>query len=523
MRIINKVSILTTLILLFNTSILFALEPMKVKKSIKANENILIPLELETEEYIRGEYKLSSNISSMYILDKNKKIIRNLYAKKRLQDRVIFISDKKGTYYLKATALNKDVKLTFSIQTVVKKEEQLTSKPIQFLSPTLSKLKSKNDINLFWEKMKKEGTPLIEKKDTDNYIVTYLFEGAKNSVKIHGTKESKLASMKRLKNSELWYKSYILPKGSRFSYRFAPDIPLVPGNRFDKKIAMLAKIQGDPYNKYPMEYSKNFDIYNKVSTFILPNQQYEDYTLDTPTKIGTISNYTFKSKLLKNERAIDVYLPKGFDKHKNYPVLFLFDGKDYQSRLNTPKILDNLIESKKIPATITVFVDNINMQFRSKELPCNEDFANFMDKELLPWFKQKIYKNIKPKWSILSGSSYGGLASTFIAYKNSHSFKKVLSLSGSFWWKPKGTNESEWIIKEFAKSNKKDIEFFFYAGIYEKGREGIELLLSNRHLRDILISKGYKNTYKEYNGTHDSFSWQVVLADGLIELLKTYK
>ena len=523
MKSIFNRKVLTVFLLLLSCLDLFAIEPMTIKKNIKANDSVMIPLKLEAEEYIRGEYSLSTDIKSIYILDENKQIIRNLYANKKLEDRVLFIFDKKGTYYLKVTTLSKNVNFRFIIQNVVKKEEQVSSTAVNYLSPTLSKLNNKKDIEEFWEKMKKEGTPLIEKKDENNYIVTYFFEGAKNNVKIRGTSESSLATMNRLKKSDLWYKSYILPKGSRFSYRFAPDIPKVPGSVFDKKIAMLATAQADPYNKHPMEYSKNFDIYNKVSTFILPGQQYTDYSLYTPREKGTVTKYQLKSKILKNQRAIDLYTPKGFDKNKSYPIVFLFDGKDYQSRTNTPKILDNLIELKKIPATIVVFIDNINLKTRSLELPANEHFADFMEKELLPWFKKNITTNVDPKWSILSGSSYGGLASTFIAFKKPQSFKKVLSLSGSFWWKPKGVNESEWLTKEFAKSEKKDIELILYVGIYEKGRNGMDLLLSNRHLRDILVAKNYKNKYKEFNGTHDSFSWQVTLADGLIELLKDYK
>ena len=518
----NPIALIAFLLCL-STSYLFALEPMKVKTEIKAKESVLIPLNLDAQEYIRGGYKLSTDIKTMYILDEKKKIIRDLYAQNKRQDRIVLIFDKKGTYYIKATASNKDAKLMINIQTVVKKEEQISSNSDKLLSPTLAKLKSKNDIDKFWQKMKKEGTPLIEKKDENNYIVTYLFRGAKKGVKIHGTPESNLASMKRLRQSEIWYKSYILPKGSRFSYRFAADIPNVPGSLFEKKIAMLAKVQADPYNKYPMEYSKDFDMYNKVSTFSLPEQQYKDYSLNTPKEKGIIENYHFKSKILKNQRAIDVYKPKDFDKNKHYPILFLFDGKDYQSKINTPKILDNLIEAKKIPAVVAIFIDNINLKIRSKELPCNEYFANFMADELLPWVKQNITKNITPKWSILSGSSYGGLASTYVAYKKPNSFAKSLSISGSYWWKPKREKESEWLIKELAKSDKKDMETILYTGIYEKGREGMELLASNRHLRDVLVAKDYKNTYKEFNGTHDSFSWQVVLADGLIELLKNYK
>ncbi len=45
------------------------------------------------------------------------------------------------------------------------------------------------------------------------------------------------------------------------------------------------------------------------------------------------------------------------------------------------------------------------------------------------------------------------------------------------------------------------------------------VLLSNRHLRDVLDAKGYSFSYHEYNGPHDSLIWRGTFGDALISLI----
>ncbi len=44
-------------------------------------------------------------------------------------------------------------------------------------------------------------------------------------------------------------------------------------------------------------------------------------------------------------------------------------------------------------------------------------------------------------------------------------------------------------------------------------------LESNRHMRDVLLAKGYEVHYQEFIGGHDYLSWRGLLADGLIALI----
>ena len=48
--------------------------------------------------------------------------------------------------------------------------------------------------------------------------------------------------------------------------------------------------------------------------------------------------------------------------------------------------------------------------------------------------------------------------------------------------------------------------------------DGGSILVTNRHLRDVLRAKGYEVFYQEFQGAHDYLSWRGTIADGLILL-----
>ncbi len=44
----------------------------------------------------------------------------------------------------------------------------------------------------------------------------------------------------------------------------------------------------------------------------------------------------------------------------------------------------------------------------------------------------------------------------------------------------------------------------------------------HRHLRDVLAAREYPQTYTEYNGGHDNVCWRGLLADGLVDLTRSW-
>jgi enterochelin esterase family protein len=69
------------------------------------------------------------------------------------------------------------------------------------------------------------------------------------------------------------------------------------------------------------------------------------------------------------------------------------------------------------------------------------------------------------------------------------------------------------------------LRFYVDAGSFEADMNGagFSILEPSRHMRDLLLAKGYEVHYHEFVGGHDYLSWRGTLADGLIALLGASK
>ncbi len=229
----------------------------------------------------------------------------------------------------------------------------------------------------------------------------------------------------------------------------------------------------------------------------------------------------YTSQALANQRQLTLYTPPGYDPEgQRYPLLVLFDEDHYARDVPTPTILDNLIAAGRIRPTLAVIVGNVDASSRGRELPCNEAFADMLAHELLPWLQQRYALSEEPADRVLSGSSYGGLASGCIAYRYPERFGKVLSLSGSFWWGP-DEQQPQWLVRQFAAGERLPLVFFLSSGLLEEP-EADGILGSNRSLRAALQGKGYPLHYREFPGGHDYAAWSLELAEGLQALLPAH-
>lgn len=404
-----------------------------------------------------------------------------------------------------------------------------TYQPLQIVyqqnieSPRLQQLaeeiNSGNSTESFWREMKINGTPLIENYDDKHRRVTFIWREAKANAYILGSPNGDHDPMARLGKSDVWYRSYIVPIDTIMQYQIAPDIPKIETtDKREQRRAIIMTAQSDPYNPHQVsEIGK--DIFNSYSLLALTNNRVCDFPeLFNRNLMGSLTLSLFNSEILRNTREIAVYSPPM--KMDKPALLVLFDGQTYRKNYAVDRLLDKLISEGKIPPMYVVMIDSINSQQRAQELPPNDDFPRFLDTELLPWLAQQGIQ-VAPERTIISGSSYGGLASTWNAMKLPHRFGNVLSMSGSYWWAPKD-EQPEWLIREFASTNKLPIKFFLEAGLFESQKENEGILYNNRHFNTVLKEKGYEVQQLELSSGHDYVSWCETLYKGTVALTETW-
>ena len=436
--------------------------------------------------------------------------------------------DSKGKYTLK-------VERTQSLDDRLKP----APKTDKHVSPTIESLRKQlargeKNTDAFWKERARSATPLVEpvEGNKERALVTFLWRGtpATRNVAVLGSFGQRPiadSTMTRLEGSDVWYLTLDLPSGARFAYSLSPNDPLTTeGPRARHRAASL---QGDPLNPNRWRCAAEASRYECQSMVELPGAPSQPWIVkNAANPAGTIEKHRIKSELLKNERNLSVYTPPGY-RAGGPPaaLLVVFDEGAYLNAVPTPVILDNLIAAGKIPPTIAVLIANPSQAARSSELPPNPAFADFLARELLPFVRSRYSVTTDPRQTVVAGSSFGGLAATYAGLRYPEIFGNVLCQSGSFWWAPDhtrggdATTETGWLAKEFIKSPKLPLKFWMDAGVFEVDSNGSggAILEPSRHMRDVLLAKGYEVHYRQFAAGHDYLNWRGTLADGLLVLI----
>ncbi|WP_439632254.1 alpha/beta hydrolase-fold protein [Shinella sp.] len=473
-------------------------------------------------DYIKGQLRISAGRFNLDLVDGVGKHVRRLadgaggaaefqFVADDAGDRLVVSAEQEGAY-------------TLSIERKVALADQVQPSP-DYLSPVIAELAAHiaggGTTEAFWAMVEARGTPLVEEGREGRKIVTFLGRGAWRNIRLFGAPSGDHEELQRLDGSDVWFRSFDVPDGTRLSYQLAFDVPDVPGTARDRRIAILATAKADPLNRHrwPAEAA---DAYNQDSVLELAGAPPQPWLAEKGSPAGALNRLSIESRLLGNRRDITIYRPTGFDPARDDTILlFVFDADQYLDRVPVPRILDTMIAAGAVPPVVAVFIANPDREARARELPANPAFADFMAEELYPLVVKETGLKVPAARTVLAGSSYGGLASATVAMRHPEVFGNVLSMSGSFWWSPPGTPEDrqDHVAGLIARGPKLPLRFFLSAGLFETGAQGTAGILdTSRHLRDVLTAKGIPVTYRDYAGGHDYLVWQGVLSDGLIAL-----
>jgi len=499
--------------------------PLVETFSLGSGEVRVFHLSLFQGQYLKGNLTGDHTFKAS-IHDESGQLIRQLSRPDNREARLFFLAETEGRYQFRIVGEAQQTAFSLQLGSVPLKSETDTPRP-EILSETIAKaykaLQQGREADVVWQQLTQGGTPLIESLDgkESKQRVTFLWRGAKERVLILGAPGYQHDPLYRLGETDIWFRSYDLPSDTRLSYQLAPDVPQVAAGGRQQRVAILASAQQDPMNPHQWAPEGATDRF-AVKSILELDQAPSDLSLKGDQVIEAATSYQLGSPRLGNTRAVDIWVPeqlKAIPLDRDVPLAIFFDGKAYQSKVPTPKILHNLISNGKIPPLVAVFIDNPSNKSRVKELPCNPDFADFMAQELLPFVTQKTGRRFRGDQTLLAGSSFGGLASTCTAFRYPELFGKVLSLSGSYWWSPATSDRPEWLASQFAETKTKPIRFYLSAGHFETNYGESGILSSNRHLVQILRLKGYPVKLEEFSSGHDYFHWRATLDRGLIHLL----
>jgi enterochelin esterase-like enzyme len=414
-------------------------------------------------------------------------------------------------------------------------ESKLTSQKILDLQFSLDE-GNYQALTSFWNEVEKCGAPLIEEieSDPEHVLVTFVWKGDGNTrtVNVLCAFVQDGGEMNRLNNTDLWYKSCVLDKDITTAYLFAlngPHEPMTGDNFVEWVKAGLFRL--DPYNLHPL-VGENAQFPGE-SLLKLPSAS-EDYWSRKQDHVpaGKVTRYSIKDSHYDVERSVWVYRPADFTKD-GYPLLVFLDGGAYMD-LGVPVILDNLIAAGKIPPLVAVFLANVSHATRHLDCSCNPVFVDYLTENLIPWLQTNHRASPDPRQVAICGDSYTALCATYAAFRRPNVFGNVLAQSAPYFWYqgmdcapiPGEDLEPDWLIRQFVHSQKLDLRFHIDVGSLEtsfdpQNKSHTSILVSNRHMCNVLLAKGYEVDYTEVRGGHDFANWRSVLPRGIIFLLNT--
>jgi enterochelin esterase-like enzyme len=230
----------------------------------------------------------------------------------------------------------------------------------------------------------------------------------------------------------------------------------------------------------------------------------------------------FRSRFLRNQRDLIVYLPPGYNEQpwRRFPVLYLHDGQNLFDRAtafagqdwNIQGSADYLIQSGAVEPLLIVGIYNTGKSRIYEYTPTKvpklgggraDRYAKFLIQEVIPLVHQQYRALPDASQTGIGGSSLGGLVSLYFGLKYPQTFGRIAALSPSVWWHQRA-------IHRFAAAATPEPRPRIWLDIGT--REGPRIVQDVEQLRDILLKKGWREGedlhYARVEGAeHNEASW----------------
>lgn len=329
-------------------------------------------------------------------------------------------------------------------------------------------------------------------------------------------------SLSRLPGSDIWSAEILLPAQWRGSYCF---IPSQQEHDFSASIfqhpepdpqaireewqRLLPLAESDPLN--PVSWAGGRG--HRVSGLEMPDAPAQPGWHQADASYTPARELTWQSARLQNQRRVWIFTT-GEATVTDRPLAILLDGQFWAESMPVWPALSTLTKAGSLPAAVYLLIDVIDGEHRSRELPCNPEFWQAIQDELLPQVAAIAPFSSEAERTIVAGQSFGGLAALYAGLHWPARFGAVLSQSGSFWWPDRKEQQIGWLRQQLDQGNlhADSLRIILQAGKYEP-----LIYRANDAIRHPLVSAA-ELRWCPFEGGHDAFCWRGGLTSGLIAL-----
>ena len=236
-----------------------------------------------------------------------------------------------------------------------------------------------------------------------------------------------------------------------------------------------------------------------------------------------IKHQRFRSRFLRNQRDLIVYLPPGYAEQpqRSFPVLYLHDGQNLFDGATSfipgvdwhvGQTADHFIYESRVEPLIIVGIYNAGKQRIGEYTPTRapklgggraDRYAKFLLEEVRPFVNRQYRIAEGADRTGIGGSSLGGLVSLYLGLRQPQVFGKIAALSPSVWW-------NERVILRFAAAA--SVQPLPRIWLDIGTREGPRIVDDVERFRDVLITKGWQLDrslhYERVEGAeHNEAAW----------------
>jgi iron(III)-enterobactin esterase len=257
-----------------------------------------------------------------------------------------------------------------------------------------------------------------------------------------------------------------------------------------------------------------------VSQFTMDSKDSKFYPGIARDVFGTVDPNNPKALIVEThpqdyQRTITVYVPAQYKKGRKAPFIVTHDGpKLGEPDTVLPRILDNLIAQRRVPAMVAVMIQNGGGDAQGSERGLEYDtmsgkFAEFIEAEVLPAVEKNANVKLtrKGRERAVMGCSSGAAAAFTMAWNHPEWYQRVISYSGTYvnqaWPFDAATPGGAWEYHAsiLPNASAKPIRIWMHVGDRDLYNPNVmrddmhDWVAANHQMAAVLKAKGYHYQY----------------------------